>query len=138
MLESHHLVIEALQKLYKYCINKEPFPGGPVETVDGYPLTHAILDRLGLIKQAEGNQEKQDKDLEDLQYSGGVGGGGGNEGGGSWKWDYHLDQYPSNSHTTSGYNDTNGIVLTHVSPPPPQTDHSYLYRSISVNFPLPN
>ncbi|BDD57285.1 hypothetical protein MAP00_002661 [Monascus purpureus] len=55
MLESHHsLVVKALQKLYKYCVNREGFPGEPlVEAADGNPLTHAILDRLGLIKQAE-------------------------------------------------------------------------------------
>lgn len=196
MLESHHsLVVKALQKLYKHCINKEPFPGDPlVETADGHPLTHAILDRLGLIKQAEENPEELDEDSEDLQYlrflststdssatsdpspepatppepmpmsmsmsmpggstglplplpghPGDVGSGGGNEGGGSWKWDYHLDQYPSNSHTTGGYHEPNynGLVLsqpslrstglsdeTTLSPPqlpPPQPDHSYLY-----------
>ncbi|EZF31549.1 hypothetical protein H109_00992 [Trichophyton interdigitale MR816] len=54
MLESHHaLVVKALQQLYTHCINNKCFPGEPIELVDGYPLTHAILDRLGLIKQAE-------------------------------------------------------------------------------------
>lgn len=70
MLESHHsLVVKALQKLYKHCINKDGFPGDPlVETADGHPLTHAILDRLGLIKQAEENPDEPDEDTEDLQY----------------------------------------------------------------------
>jgi hypothetical protein len=37
-------------------LSKEGFPGDPlVEAPDGHPLTHAILDRLGLIKQAEEN-----------------------------------------------------------------------------------
>ncbi|PGH28198.1 hypothetical protein AJ80_00088 [Polytolypa hystricis UAMH7299] len=55
MLESHHaLVVKALQQLYAHCVKNECFPGEPIaEVVDGYPLTHAILDRLGLIKQAE-------------------------------------------------------------------------------------
>ncbi|KAE8349402.1 hypothetical protein BDV28DRAFT_141284 [Aspergillus coremiiformis] len=70
MLESHHsLVVKALQRLYKLCLNKDGFPGDPLtESPDGYPLTHAILDRLGLIKQAEENAEEPDEDSEDLQY----------------------------------------------------------------------
>ena len=35
---------------------------------DGYPLTHAILDRLGLIKQAEENADEPEEESEDLQY----------------------------------------------------------------------
>jgi hypothetical protein len=70
MLESHHsLVVKALQKLYKFCITNEPFPGDPLaEAPDGHPLTHAILDRLGLIKQAEENADEPDEDSEDLRY----------------------------------------------------------------------
>ncbi|KAI9369593.1 hypothetical protein BJX61DRAFT_536312 [Aspergillus egyptiacus] len=70
MLESHHsLVVKALQRLYRLCANKEGFPGEPlVEASDGYPLTHAILDRLGLIKQAEDNSEELEGDSEDIQY----------------------------------------------------------------------
>ncbi|CAG8924077.1 unnamed protein product [Penicillium salamii] len=70
MLESHHsLVVKALQKLYKFCINNEGFPGDPLaEAPDGHPLTHAILDRLGLIKQAEENADEPDEDTEDLRY----------------------------------------------------------------------
>lgn len=70
MLESHHsLVVKALQKLYKLCLNQEGFPGEPlVESPDGYPLTHAILDRLGLIKQAEESHEDAEEDTEDLQF----------------------------------------------------------------------
>ncbi|KAJ5207811.1 hypothetical protein N7449_002190 [Penicillium cf. viridicatum] len=70
MLESHHsLVVKALQKLYKLCINNEGFPGEPLaEAPDGHPLTHAILDRLGLIKQAEENADEPDEDSEDLRY----------------------------------------------------------------------
>ncbi|CAI7607249.1 unnamed protein product [Penicillium glandicola] len=70
MLESHHsLVVKALQKLYKFCINNEGFPGEALaEAPDGHPLTHAILDRLGLIKQAEENADEPDEDSEDLRY----------------------------------------------------------------------
>ncbi|KAL3436659.1 hypothetical protein BDV09DRAFT_184112 [Aspergillus tetrazonus] len=71
MLESHHsLVIKALQRLYKLCASKEGFPGEPlVETSDGYPLTHTILDRLGLIKQAEdSSQGARSEETEDLHY----------------------------------------------------------------------
>ncbi|KAL4917820.1 hypothetical protein BDW62DRAFT_75270 [Aspergillus aurantiobrunneus] len=70
MLESHHsLVVKALQRLYKLCANKEGFPGEPLaETSDGYPLTHAILDRLGLIKQAEDTSQAAGEETEDLQY----------------------------------------------------------------------
>ncbi|KAF9884670.1 hypothetical protein FE257_001363 [Aspergillus nanangensis] len=70
MLESHHsLVVKALQRLYKLCVNKEGFPGEPLaESPDGYPLTHAMLDRLGLIKQAEENPEEPEEASEDLQY----------------------------------------------------------------------
>lgn len=70
MLESHHsLVVKALQTLYKFCINNEGFPGEPLaEAPDGHPLTHAILDRLGLIKQAEENADEPDEDSEDLRY----------------------------------------------------------------------
>lgn len=70
MLESHHsLVVKALQTLYKFCVNNEGFPGEPLaEAPDGHPLTHAILDRLGLIKQAEENADEPDEDSEDLRY----------------------------------------------------------------------
>lgn len=69
MLESHHsLVVKALQKLYKNCVNNEGFPGEPLaESANGHPLTHEILDRLGLIRQAEETDEP-DEESEDLQY----------------------------------------------------------------------
>lgn len=70
MLESQHsLVVKALQRLYKHCINNEGFPGEPlVDVADGHPLTHAILDRLGLIKQAEeGTDEHSESNEEPLQ-----------------------------------------------------------------------
>ncbi|GAB1199098.1 hypothetical protein APSETT444_008439 [Aspergillus pseudonomiae] len=61
--------VKKTKRLYKLCLNKDGFPGEPLtESSDGYPLTHAILDRLGLIKQAEENADEQDEDSEDLQY----------------------------------------------------------------------
>lgn len=70
MLESHHsLVVKALQRLYKHCANNEGFPGEPLaEGPDGYPLIHEILDRLGLIKQAEETSDDAEEESEDLQY----------------------------------------------------------------------
>ncbi|KAL4809179.1 hypothetical protein BDV18DRAFT_76380 [Aspergillus unguis] len=70
MLESHHsLVVKALQKIYKLCTTKEGFPGEPLaETSDGHPLTHAILDRLGLIQQAEDTPQASGEESEELQY----------------------------------------------------------------------
>lgn len=70
MLESNHaLVVKGLQLLYKHCVKNEGFPGEPLAgNADGYPLTHAILDRLGLIKQAEENPEDFEEESEDLQY----------------------------------------------------------------------
>ncbi|EER38189.1 C6 transcription factor [Histoplasma capsulatum H143] len=63
MLESHHeLVVKALQQLYTHCVNNECFPGDPIDLVDGNPCTHAILDRLGLIKQAEEAREKVEEE----------------------------------------------------------------------------
>ncbi|KAN0070770.1 hypothetical protein V8E54_010935 [Elaphomyces granulatus] len=64
------VVVKALQKLYKHCINKEGFPGEPLaEAADGHPLTHAILDRLGLIKQAEEGGDELGEDIaESLEY----------------------------------------------------------------------
>lgn len=55
MLISHHAtLVQALQKLYRRCINMEGFPGAPLEeSANGHPATHAILSRLGLIKHAE-------------------------------------------------------------------------------------
>ncbi|KAL1860874.1 hypothetical protein Plec18167_003843 [Paecilomyces lecythidis] len=71
MLESQHsLVVKALQRLYKHCVNKEGFPGEPlVDVADGHPLTHAILDRLGLIKQAEEGTDEQSENNEEPLHS---------------------------------------------------------------------
>lgn len=62
-------MVKALQELYKYCVNKEGFPGEPLaEAADGHPLTHAILDRLGLIQQAEENVDEPEENTDDLRY----------------------------------------------------------------------
>lgn len=68
MLISQHAVhLQALQDLYNRCVRREGFPGSPVEeSIQGYPSTHAILDRLGLIKYAEGAVEDPQRVLADL------------------------------------------------------------------------
>ncbi|KAH8698835.1 hypothetical protein BGW36DRAFT_151072 [Talaromyces proteolyticus] len=55
MLISQHAVhLQALQDLYRRCVSREGLPGSPLEeSTQGRPGTHAILDRLGLIKHAE-------------------------------------------------------------------------------------
>ncbi|EED22228.1 C6 transcription factor, putative [Talaromyces stipitatus ATCC 10500] len=68
MLISQHAVhIQALRDLYKRCVRREGFPGSPLqESIQGYPGTHAILDRLGLIKHAEEAIEDPQKVLADI------------------------------------------------------------------------
>lgn len=68
MLISQHAVhVQALRDLYKRCVRREGFPGSPLqESIQGYPGTHAILDRLGLIKHAEEAIEDPQRVLADL------------------------------------------------------------------------
>lgn len=68
MLISQHAVhLQALRDLYKRCVRREGFPGSPLqESIQGYPGTHAILDRLGLIKHAEEAVEDPQRVLADL------------------------------------------------------------------------
>lgn len=68
MLISQHAVhLQALRDLYKRCVTREGFPGSPLqESVQGYPGTHEILDRLGLIKHAEETIEDPQKVLADI------------------------------------------------------------------------
>lgn len=68
MLISQHAVhVQALRDLYKRCVRREGFPGSPLqESIQGYPGTHAILDRLGLIKHAEEAVEDPQRVLADL------------------------------------------------------------------------
>nr|AUD11413.1 Zn2Cys6 transcriptional regulatory protein [Talaromyces pinophilus] len=59
--------LQALRDLYKRCVRREGFPGSPLqESIQGYPGTHAILDRLGLIKHAEKAVEDPQLVLADL------------------------------------------------------------------------
>lgn len=62
MLECQHaLVVKGLQELYIRCVENRCFPGEPIgNTENGHPQIHAILDRLGLIKQAEERPEESD------------------------------------------------------------------------------
>lgn len=68
MLISQHAVhLQALRDLYKRCVTGEGFPGSPLqESTQGLPGTHAILDRLGLIKHAEEAIEDPQKVLADM------------------------------------------------------------------------
>ncbi|OKL55943.1 hypothetical protein UA08_08626 [Talaromyces atroroseus] len=68
MLISQHAVhLQAVRDLYRRCVTREGFPGSPLqESVQGYPGTHAILDRLGLIKHAEETIEDPQKVLADI------------------------------------------------------------------------
>lgn len=44
-------LVNALQELYDRNLNRRPWPGAPLQkTAKGIPLTHDILDRLGLLK----------------------------------------------------------------------------------------
>jgi hypothetical protein len=68
MLISQHAVhLQALQDLYRRCVSCEGLPGSPLEDpVHGLPGTHAILDRLGLIKHAEEMTEDPQAVLADI------------------------------------------------------------------------
>lgn len=68
MLISQHAVhLQALQDLYRRCVSREGLPGSPLEDqVHGRPGTHAILDRLGLIKHAEEMTEDPQAVLADI------------------------------------------------------------------------
>jgi hypothetical protein len=68
MLISQHAVhLQAVRDLYHRCVTREGFPGSPLQELgQGYPGTHAILDRLGLIKHAEEAIEDPQKVLADI------------------------------------------------------------------------
>lgn len=67
LIAQHAVHLQALRDLYKRCVRREGFPGSPLqETIQGYPGTHAILDRLGLIKHAEEAVEDPQRVLADL------------------------------------------------------------------------
>lgn len=58
MLEAQYcIVVDALATVYQQCINNEGFPGGPLEE-NGRPLTHCILERLGLIDMVENDPSR--------------------------------------------------------------------------------
>lgn len=70
LLESSlSMSVKGLQSLHRICVDNNCFPGEPLQTTaDGHPLTHDILDRMGLIKQAEESPEDPSEEFEDLQY----------------------------------------------------------------------
>ena len=63
------MAVKGLQGLHRICSDNHCFPGDPLQmTADGHPLTHDILDRMGIIRQAEESPEDPNEESEDLQY----------------------------------------------------------------------
>ncbi|CAF9924699.1 hypothetical protein IMSHALPRED_006269 [Imshaugia aleurites] len=62
-------LVNALQELYDRNLNGRAWPGPPLQkTVKGIPLTHDILDRLGLLKlDDQGNYETFEEDTNVLR-----------------------------------------------------------------------
>ncbi|KAK2811407.1 hypothetical protein FQN49_008458 [Arthroderma sp. PD_2] len=53
MLEHQQVqLVSGLQELYRISSNGEPWPGAPLdEGTRGFPLTHSVLDRLGVLEK---------------------------------------------------------------------------------------
>lgn len=62
-------LVNALQVLYDRNLRRQFWPGPPLQkTAKGFPLTHDILDRLGLLKLDDrGNRETFEEDTEVLR-----------------------------------------------------------------------
>ncbi|KAL9076358.1 MAG: hypothetical protein Q9161_001074 [Pseudevernia consocians] len=62
-------LVNALQELYDRNLNRKAWPGPPLQkTAKGIPLTHDILDRLGLLKlDDQGNYETFEEDTDVLR-----------------------------------------------------------------------
>lgn len=62
-------LVNALQLLYERNLNRKAWPGPPLQkTAKGIPLTHDILDRLGLLKlDDQGNFETFEEDTDVLR-----------------------------------------------------------------------
>lgn len=62
-------LVNALQELYDRNLNRKGWPGPPLHTTaKGIPLTHDILDRLGLLKlDDQGNYERFEEDTDALR-----------------------------------------------------------------------
>ena len=62
-------LVNALQELYDRNLNRRPWPGPPLQkTAKGIPLTHDILDRLGLLKlDDQGNYDTFEEDTDALR-----------------------------------------------------------------------
>ena len=62
-------LVNALQDLYDRNLNRKGWPGPPLQkTAKGIPLTHDILDRLGLLKlDDQGNYERFEEDTDVLR-----------------------------------------------------------------------
>lgn len=62
-------LVNALQELYDRNLNRKAWPGPPLQkTAKGIPLTHDILERLGLLKlDDQGNYETFEEDTDVLR-----------------------------------------------------------------------
>ena len=62
-------LVNALQEMYDRNLNRKAWPGPPLQTTaKGIPLTHDILDRLGLLKlDDQGNSETFEEDTDVLR-----------------------------------------------------------------------
>ena len=62
-------LVNALQELYERNVNRKGWPGPPLQkTTKGIPLTHDILERLGLLKlDDQGNYEMFEEDTDLLR-----------------------------------------------------------------------
>lgn len=62
-------LVNALQELYERSVRGKPWLGPPLQTTaKGIPLTHDILDRLGLLKlDDQGNRETFEEDTDVLR-----------------------------------------------------------------------
>ena len=62
-------LVNALQELYDRNLKRKAWPGPPLQkTAKGIPLTHDILDRLGLLKlDDQGNYETFEEDTDVLR-----------------------------------------------------------------------
>lgn len=69
MLESQHdQLAKGLQELYRRMIRGKGWPGAPLATsITGNPLTHEVLERLGILQQATQDNVECHSDDDSIQ-----------------------------------------------------------------------
>src|ERR1700761_2112342 len=73
MLEEHQtMLISGIRDLYQRLLDGESWPGSPIsESRDGNPLTHEILERLGVLtdasEQSGADSPVFEEDLKEMQ-----------------------------------------------------------------------